>query len=193
MPILIKTALGGKLESLLVHRESHYNIDSMKVLSAAVSFEGIEGDSHAALTRESCVRVKQQYPVGTEIRNTRQISIVSVEELAKIAEAMEVVKIQPEWLGANLVIEGVPDLTLLPPSSRMIFSSGLSLVVDMENAPCKYPAERIDQHYPGQGKYFIKCATGLRGVTAWVEREGMIKVGDEFVLHVPPQRLYPHA
>lgn len=193
MSILKKTSLGGTVQSLLLHSKSQGDIESTRIDSVPVTFAGLDGDSHSGLTRESCVRVKQQYPPGTPIRNTRQLSIVSVEELEIIASEMQVSTLEPEWLGANLCVEGIPDLTKLPPSTRMIFSNGLSLVVDMENAPCKYPAERIDLHFPGKGRKFVKCATGRRGVTAWVECEGKLSRGDEFLLHLPPQRLYSHA
>ncbi|MEM6942014.1 MAG: hypothetical protein AAF509_18060 [Pseudomonadota bacterium] len=33
-------------------------------------------------------------------------------------------------------------------------------------------------------------AEGRRGVTAWVEREGMLRVGDTLRLHVPGQRAW---
>jgi len=113
-----------------------------------------------------------------------------MEDLIQIAENMGVPHLEPEWLGANLCLSGIPDFTLVPPSSRLIFSGGASLVVDMENEPCKYPGMIIDKHIPGAGERFAKSAINLRGVTAWVEREGMIGNGDDVSLHVPPQRLY---
>ena len=72
----------------------------------------------------------------------------------------------------------------------MIFSSGASLVVDLENSPCKYPGEIIERHHPGFGNLFAKAAVGRRGVTAWVEREGHISTGDSINLYIPPQRIY---
>gem|GEM_PF-6244882 len=62
------------------------------------------------------------------------------------------------------------------------------LVVDVENEPCKYPADIIDKHHPGCGKLFVKNAMGLRGITAWVEREGSIGLQDKVEIHVPTQR-----
>ena len=96
-------------------------------------------------------------------------------------------------VGANLLLSGIPDLTLLPPSSRLIFSSGASLVVDMQNAPCAYPGKVIDEHHPGKGKGFPRAAIDRRGLTAWVEREGSIATGDNVELHIPPQRIYAPA
>ena len=126
----------------------------------------------------------------TPIRNTRQASIVSAEELAEIARRMGLPEIKPDWLGANLVLSGIPRFTMLPGSTRLIFSSGASLVVDTENAPCRFPAEVIDRHHPGSGPKFVPNAQHLRGVTGWVEREGWIRRGDSVAVHLPPQRIY---
>lgn len=192
MAILKDTGIQGRVSALLLHPQKEHDITSEPVDSVPVSFAGFEGESHSGLTRESCVRVKHQYPVGTTIRNTRQISIVSVEELASVAGALDVEAIEPAWLGANISVIGIPDFTHLPPSTRLVFEGGVSLVIDMENEPCIYPAKVIDDHYPGRGKHFVKNAIGRRGVTAWVEREGRVNLGESFILHVPSIRAYRH-
>jgi MOSC domain-containing protein YiiM len=191
MAILRKTALVGQVQSVLVHRAGSDDISSAQVEKVSAGFDGLAGDSHSGVNRASCVRVAGQYVEGTPIRNTRQISLVSIEELALIAEAMQIDFIQPEWLGANLCLSGIPDLTLLPPSTRLIFSSGASVAIDMENEPCRYPADIIDRHYPGKGRMFVKNAMNRRGLTGWVEREGDIAAGDKVAVHMPPNRLYP--
>ena len=76
---------------------------------------------------------------------------------------------------------------------RMMFSSGAVLIIDIENAPCKYPAEVIERHHPGHGLAFPKVAVHKRGVVARVEKAGLIRKGDIIGLYLPPQRLYPHA
>ena len=53
------------------------------------------------------------YLRGTEILNRRQITIVSVEELDRIAEELGVESVLPEWLGANILVKGFPELTKL--------------------------------------------------------------------------------
>jgi hypothetical protein len=182
--------LDARTEAILVNSTPQEDLSSSQIASVEVSYEGLQGESHSGLVRASCVRVRHQYPQGTEIRNTRQISIVSTEELAVIAEDMGIAGLQPEWLGANLLVSGIPCFSQIPPSTRMIFSGGASLVVDLENSPCKYPGEIIDRHHPGFGKLFAKAAVGRRGVTAWVEREGRINTGDSIDLFIPPQRIY---
>ena len=182
--------LEARTQVILVNSTPDEDLSSSRVPSVAVNYAGLVGESHSGLVRSSCVRVRHQYPQGTEIRNTRQISIVSIEELAEIAATMGIAELEPEWLGANLLVSGIPHFSQIPPSTRMIFSSGASLVVDLENSPCKYPGEIIERHHPGFGERFAKAAVGHRGVTAWVEREGTINTGDCIRLYIPPQRIY---
>lgn len=159
---------------------------------AEITFAGIAGEAHGGLTRASCSRVKSQHPRGTEIRNTRQLSVVSAEELAAIAEAMGVDALQPYQVGASLLISGLPDFTHLPPSSRLQGPSGVTFIVDMENRPCHLPARVINETDPGQGGKFRAAAEGRRGVTVSVEREGTLTLGDTLTLHIPDQRAWAH-
>ncbi len=153
-----------------------------------LTYAGFAGEVHAGLTRPACSRVTAQYPKGTEIRNTRQVSLVSAEELRAIAAALDLDAVDPAWLGASVVIEGIPDFTHLPPSSRLQGEGGATLVVDMENLPCIEPAKTIETARPGHGKAFKVAAKGRRGLTAWVEREGVLRLGERVRLHVPAQR-----
>ncbi|WP_210530183.1 MOSC domain-containing protein [Rubellimicrobium arenae] len=153
-----------------------------------LGFAGFVGEVHAGLTRPSCSRVTMQYPKGTEIRNTRQVSLVGAEELAHIAAELGLEAVDPAWLGASVVIDGIPDFTHVPPSSRLQGEGGATLVVDMENHPCVEPAKTIELARPGHGKAFRAAAKGRRGITAWVEREGILRLGERVRLHVPSQR-----
>lgn len=155
-----------------------------------LTFEGVAGAFHAGLTRPADVRVKSQYPRGTPIKNERQLSIVSQEELDQIAADMGVPVIDPARLGATMVLKGLADFTFLPPSSRLQATSGATLTVDMENLPCQFPAKSLEVVHPGQGRTFKPAAKGRRGVTAWVAAEGRVAVGDILTLHVPNQRAW---
>lgn len=160
-----------------------------EVLAAVdLTFEGIAGSVHGGATRESCSRVKSQYPPGTRIRNERQLSIISAEELSEIAAQMGLDRIDPARLGASMVLSGLPDFSFLPPSSRLQAPSGATLTVDMQNRPCQFPAKSIDKVAPGLGKGFKPAANGRRGVTASVAREGRVVLGDVLRLHIPDQR-----
>lgn len=194
MPILTPTDIFGRIEALLVNSDRDADLTSERVDRVTVTYEGFADEAHGGLTRPSCSRVKLQYPRGTEIRNSRQLTILSCDELAEIGADMELpVPVKPEWIGANLVLSGIPRLTRLPPASRLIFEGGTALVVDMENGPCKYPGEVIERDFPGLGRRFAKAALGKRGVTAWVERRGELALGERVRLHVPPQRIYEPA
>jgi len=167
-------------------------IRSVPLTEMPLSFSGYDGESHAGLTRPSCSRVLKQFRRGTEIRNVRQLAVVSAEEMAEVAGAMEIPAMDYAWVGASLVVEGIPDFTHLPPSSRLQGPDGVTLVVDMENLPCQEPAVTIDKALPGMGKGFKRAAEGKRGVTAWVEREGVLRLGEVLTLHIPQQRVWAH-
>ena len=160
--------------------------------SVFASFEGVEGELHGGLTRPSCSRVLPQYPRNTTIRNTRQFSVLSAEELEATAAAMGLDVLEPHLLGASLVLRGIPDFSHIPPGSRLQASSGATLVVDLENRPCTLPARGIEQAHPGHGAQFKPSAKGRRGIVAWVEREGTLALGDRMRLHVPDQPVWAH-
>jgi hypothetical protein len=163
-------------------------ITSRPVNEMPLSFAGFDGEVHAGINRPSCSRVLKQHPRDTVIRNVRQLCVVSAEEMAEVAADMGLAAMDYAWVGASLVLEGIPDLTHLPPSSRLQGPDGVTLVVDMENLPCQEPAVTIEKVRPGLGKGFKTAAAGKRGVTAWVEREGVLRLGEVMTLHVPAQR-----
>ena len=189
--MLKPSKIRGCVDAILINRDRNKSLASERVESVEVSYAGFKGEAHSGLTRPACSRVKLQYDRGTDIRNTRQITVLSSEELNQIANNMEIERVEPEWVGANLLLSGIPTLSLLPPSTRLIFDSGVSIVVDMENGPCKYPGEVIDEYFPGYGKRFPKAAQNLRGLTGWVEKEGNISSGEMVSVHLPIQPAYP--
>ncbi len=190
---LSKAPFSGTVEMLLVNPRRESGLEKARTDEISLLFSGIAGDCHGGLTRKSDSRMLKQFKRGTPVKNVRQASILSVEELADIARAMEVPAVQPEWVGANLVTSGIPDLTLLPPSSRLQFSSGATLVIDMENLPCRYSAAIIEKHHPEHTRGFVAAATRKRGLVAWVESEGVVSTGDAITVWIPPQRIYAHA
>ena len=167
MPALIKTDLTGRIDWLgrVTHRDGA-EIAGETLGEMPLSFAGYEAEFHAGLTRPSCSRVITQYPRDTEIRNVRQLSLVGAEELARIAQTLGLGAVDPAWLGASVVISGLPDFSHLPPSARLQAEGGCTLVVDMQNRPCQFPAMTIEAAHPGHGKAFKAAAEGLRGVTA---------------------------
>ncbi|MBA3909820.1 MAG: sulfurase [Rhodobacter sp.] len=194
MPALIPTALTARVVWLGAQPDPVENlvIRSVPLTEMPLGFAGYAGEIHAGLTRRSCSRVLKQHPRDTEIRNVRQLAVVSAEEMAEVAAAMGLQAMDYAWVGASLVVEGIPDFTHIPPSSRLQGPDGVTLVVDMENLPCQEPAVTIERALPGLGKGFKRAAAGKRGVTAWVEREGVLRLGDVLSLHIPDQRDWMH-
>jgi hypothetical protein len=83
---------------------------SRSIASLALTFAGVPGHRHEGRTRPSDARTPW-HPRGTPIANTRQVSIVSVEECALLAEALGLTNLDPALLGANVVLDGLDGLT----------------------------------------------------------------------------------
>lgn len=192
MPALVPTEFYADVTYLGRVSDRNAKLASDPLAEINARFQGPDGEAHGGLTRLSDSRVTAQYKRGTVIRNTRQFSILSAEELSAIADDMGLPSFDPRWVGASMVLRGIPDFTWVPPSSRLQFPSGATLVVDMENRPCVLPGPVIEAEHPGFGKTFKTAAKNRRGVTAWVECEGQIRLGDRVRLHVPDQPRWPH-
>jgi hypothetical protein len=160
----------------------------------AVDFDGIEGDVHHGATRRSGGR-EPWYPRGTEIRNERQLTLVAPDELAEIARLMDLPEVRPEWVGANLLIEGLPRFSMLPPRTLLFFEHGVTLKIDGQNAPCSLAGRSIADNAgledrKAVGLVFPKVAKRLRGLVAWVEKPGTITVGEKISVRLPEQWIY---
>ena len=156
MPALIPTTHTGTIKWLGRQPVPVENliITSEPVPDMPLTFAGPENEVHAGETRLSCSRVLGQHPRGTTIRNARQLCLVGAEEMAAVAAELGLTDFDYAWVGASVVIAGLPDFTHLPPSSRLQGSDGVTLVIDMENQPCIEPAATIERVRPGHGKAF---------------------------------------
>ena len=192
MTALKPTRFTGTITWLGFVTDREAALPSSAVQTLTATFAGPQGEAHGGLTRPSCSRVMGQYPRDTTIRNVRQFSVLSAEDLAAIAADMGLATLDPALVGATLVIDGIPDFSHLPPSSRLQAAGGCTLVVDMENRPCTLPARPIEDRHPTFGKRFKPAAKGRRGVTAWVEREGTLTLGETVTLHIPDQPVWAH-
>jgi hypothetical protein len=170
---------------LIIHGEA--------VAEMPLTLAGLEGEVHAGLTRPSCSRVRNLYPRYTAIANARQVSLVCAREMAEVAADLGLEAMDYRWVGASVVVEGIPDFSHLPPASRLQGEGGATLVVDLINAPCLQPAKTIERARPGHGRAFKAAAEGRRGVVAWVEREGTLRLGERLRLFVPSQRPWAGA
>ncbi|MEW6630889.1 MAG: MOSC domain-containing protein [Pseudomonadota bacterium] len=184
--------LAAKVAALYVAPSDHFQTRPVDELR--LGFDGIAGDFHAGATRRSGGR-EPWYPRGTEMRNERQLSLVAADELSIVAERMELKEIKPEWIGANLLIEGVPNLSMLPAGSLLFFKGGVTIKVDAQNGPCRIAGRSIAENagmadHEAGALLFPKAAKRLRGLVAWVEKPGTITAGEDISVRVPEQWIY---
>ncbi len=188
MPAL---TLNGRVEGMFVVESAA--VESTANPELVLTYAGIVGDRHEGLVRPSNAR-EPWYPRGTPMRNERQISILSAEELAEVAATLNLPRILGEWVGANLILSGIPHLTQLPPRSLMMFPSGATIRIDGDNDPCRKTGKTIAVHNEGRADIefgFVKAAMGKRGLVGWVEREGVIRRGDVVKVRTWRRSPYP--
>lgn len=183
----------GKVSAVLAALGGDFPTEAVQSLT--MDFDGVAGDYHAGPTRKSGGR-EPWYPRGTEIRNERQISVVAPDELAVAAAGMGIDRIEPAWIGANLLIEGIPLLSLLPPRTQLFFEGGVTLRIDGDNGPCRIAGASIAKNFPDRDATslalaFVKAAKRRRGVVAWVEKPGVIAHGEAVTAHIWEQWIYP--
>ncbi len=174
-----------------------------------ISTEGIVGDRHFGNTRLVRGRGKQLYEPndyviahagdrwpGIVIRNNRQWSAISQEELDGIAQKLDLERtLTPELVGANFLLSGNPHLSQLPGLTYLVFSprkdffaggraEDSTLVVYGQAAPCTTAGQALVAPYGSSSleNRFPKAAYNHRGLVGWIEspvgRVNIIKPGD---------------
>lgn len=173
-----------------VHASSGEGLDKPAQPSIEVALDGVVGDRHRSFERETWATTDKQ-PGGTRRRNERQWSAVSVEELAEISAALDLVEpLKASDVGANLCIEGVDELSRLPKGTLLKFPSGAELLVEEFNPPCRDMGESIaDKYATRTGEKlsptaFSKAAKLTRGVLGVVDVPGVITAGDEVTVEI---------
>ena len=164
------------------------NQDLSKQVNESVTAEigGFVGDKHRGPTRKAW---KGEWePEGTIRRNEREWSGVSAEELAHITTRLELTEpLNAETVGANLCIRGVPEFSLLPKGTKLVFPSGAVLLVEEYNPPCVEMGAQIAAKYstrsgePLTANAWLRPAAGRRGV---VDVPGVIRAGDDVEIRV---------
>jgi MOSC domain-containing protein YiiM len=173
--------------------------DSFVTVSAGVlmlDLGGIPGDRHYGPTRPAGPR-EPWMPKGLPLRNDRQLSALSVEELALIAEAMGIAHTAPELVGANLVIAGIANFSRIAPGSHLAiggawggkgkFDGEVILKVEAYNRPCRGPGRKLAAAHGRADLEFAfpKAAAALRGLVLSVMTPGTIRTGDAVVVIDP--------
>jgi MOSC domain-containing protein len=172
-------------------------IEKTSVSQLIVDCGGIVGDKHYGFTKGADSRTPE-YPRGTKIRNNRQWTAIAPEDLAEIAKHMRVDHIDPAWIGANLYLAGIPNLSQLPKGTKLEFPQDAVLLVEDQNMPCKGPGGVIASKYP-EGTVnpllFPKAAivdktTSRRGLIGVVERPGVLTLNDIVLVKLYQPKTY---
>ena len=108
-----------------------------------------------------------------------------MEELAEIADEMGIEgPITAASVGANLCLQGIPELSRLPKGSLLRFPSGAELIVEEYNPPCKGMGEEQAKLHGVSATAFPKASTLKRGIVGVVEAAGEIAAGDELTVTI---------
>lgn len=190
-PAIAPRVIAGRVAG--VYAALGRGFETVRQDSLVLTYAGIPGDVHAGTTRRSGAR-EPWYRRGTEMRNERQISILGEDELAEVAGVLGIDRLEPEWIGGNLLLFGVPHVSLLPPRTLLMFPGGATIRIDGDNGPCRQSGRAIAARIPDRKDIefaFVKAAMHKRGAVGWVEREGEVRHGDEVKVRIWPQQLYP--
>ncbi len=187
----MKKFLGKTLRGRVVSLHLGKNEDLSKQQKASLSAEigGFAGDKHQGPVRETWEG--EWEPAGTTRRNERQWSGVSTEELEYITQRLELTEpLSPSTLGANLCIEGIPEFSLLPKGTKLLFPSGTVLLIEEYNPPCSDMGAQIVSKYSTRSSQaltdqsWLRPASGRRGVVGVIDVPGEIRAGDEVEVRV---------
>ncbi len=91
--------------------------------------------------------------------------------MAAVAAELGLADFDPAWVGASLVISGLPDFTQYPPLIPLQAEGGATLTVDMENLPC---IERPRRSRP-RARAMARPSRRPRKAGAW--RDGLGRTG----------------
>ncbi len=128
--------------------------------------DGVVGDYHAG-------PVNRHKKRGDPEPNTRQLTIVAQEVLDEVNETLGI-QLEPGFLGENLTVEGLGDLSDLEPGDRLLIGASVVLEVTAQNKPCS----TVGVYHP----QLVKALYGRRGVCAVVLRTGIVQPGDPILV-----------
>jgi hypothetical protein len=181
----------GRIETVLAaNAGGRLGFQSAPCSRLTVDHEGIVDNRHRGWTRKADARTPY-LKRGKPIRNDRQVSLVSVEDLAAIAQLFDLPVVDPAWLGANVVVSGLAHFSYLPRGTRLFTGDAILTVTD-QNAPCSLTGEAIAvaTGHNNIKLAFAKRAQGLRGLVAAIEHPGVIEAGVALEARLPAQWIY---
>lgn len=152
-------------------------VQKQPTLLLELNLFGVLGDRHAGELKKADGRDKG-IERGTLIRNWRQWSAVSIEEVEEIARNLQIEHLEPALLGPNLVISGIANFTQLPVGTLLEFPNAI-LLVERENDPCTKAGSVIAKANNGISEHtFVKAAWHKRGLVGTIKEGGIIRYGD---------------
>jgi MOSC domain-containing protein YiiM len=172
----------GRVE--LLYRGEKSGVIKQKCELLELRLDGIVGDRHAGALKKADGRDKG-IPRGTMIRNWRQWSAVSTEELNEVALALALGELEPELLGPNFVVAGIENFSAMAKGTVLKFSDA-ELLVEAENDPCTQAGKAIAKRHEEISPHaFVKKAMHKRGLVGVVKAAGIIRVGESFLIVDP--------
>ncbi|MBC7996969.1 MAG: MOSC domain-containing protein [Leptolyngbya sp.] len=172
----------GRVELLFAGKGTA--VQKQSALLLQLNLLGIVGDRHAGELKKADGRDKGIVR-GTLIRNWRQWSAVSIEEINIIAENLHVENLDPALLGPNLVFSGIENFTQLPVGTLLEFPEAI-LLVERENDPCTKAGKVVASAHNGVTEHaFVKAAWHRRGLVGTVKQAGLIRADDPIKVVLP--------
>ncbi|MCX7622520.1 MAG: MOSC domain-containing protein [Thermomicrobium sp.] len=139
----------------------HGGVPKYRRLEIEVGPDGVVGDYHAG-------PVNRHKKRGEPEPNTRQVTVVAQEVLDDVNAELGI-QLEPGFLGENLTVEGLGDLSDLEPGDLLIVGP-VVLEITAQNKPCSTVAVYHPQ--------IVKALHGRRGVCAIVRQPGTVRPGD---------------
>ncbi len=134
------------------------------------AFSGILNDRHHGATRPSG-SLEPWYERGTEMKNERQVTILSSEDMQGVGESLSIPHLLPEWIGGNILVSGIPHFSYLPSRTILLFEGGVTIRVDGDNPPCRNSGRSIAGEFDGRRRYRVRLPENGRA-QAWAAHVG---------------------
>jgi len=177
----------GRVDSLYIGKDKGVRKEPCAQLE--VRPDGIVGDRHSGDLKKADGRDKGIVR-GTMIRNWRQWSAISAEELEIMRQNLNLEELDGSLLGPNFILSGIRNFTQLPYGTLLKFPHA-ELFVEAENDPCTQAGKAIATVHRGISPHtFVKAAWHVRGLVGVVSKAGIIYAGDNLEIIFPDENQF---
>ncbi len=148
-----------------------------------LDLEGVIGCKYRGFSRlsdedDQILFNDRNFPSNIVVRNWRQVSIGSIEELEALSAKLGV-QITPALLGINVTLRGIAGLSSLEKGTVLSFPNQTILTVESAIIPRRIHAYKVARLYPEiETELFLNSARNLRGLVSSVFRSGIINLED---------------